>query len=402
MEIVVIAIYSRVVVILAAILGTIFTSTYDSSPMLAPHLGCNMWVVYLTDPWVRWDAVYHLDIVLKSYQFEQQFAFFPAYPAMVHIARTMLFPKQFQICQAQAAIIAGLLISNFSFVLAAVVLHRLAIQLRLSPRISRTAAILFCINPASIFMSSLYTESLFALLSFYGMLNSELGHDFLSAVTFAIAACTRSNGIVYAGFFIWKLVSPYHHSSVMKKILLTAYALLVCVPFIVFQWVGYNFFCPDTALLWCSKSIPLIYSHVQSHYWDVGFLRYYTLQQLPNFILAIPLLIVGSYSIYSFVKANPLRFFTIGYINGNNKVKNYHLMMPYMYLLAFMLFMVTTMMHVQVVIRFFTPVPIIYFTVSTLMHGSISEKWWANIYLCYSILFAAIGVVLFVSFLPPA
>jgi hypothetical protein len=91
---------------------------------------------------------------------------------------------------------------------------------------------------------------------------------------------------------------------------------------------------PD-ARPYCTDRFPLIYPFVQSHYWDVGFLRYWRLQQvglarvygvkfdclvttdclvvmtcnvlqIPQFFLAGPALLAGLASIVHFAYSAPL------------------------------------------------------------------------------------------------
>lgn len=80
---------------------------------------------------------------------------------------------------------SGVFISNTAFVVAAVLLyacarsalfdifkyiHRLTKLLFKDADFAFTSAVLFCFNPASIFMSALYTESLFAALLFASLI----------------------------------------------------------------------------------------------------------------------------------------------------------------------------------------------------------------------------------------
>lgn len=54
-----------------------------------------------------------------------------------------------------------------------------------------------------------YTESLFAFLSFSGMLLAFRKRYYLAALIFALATCVRANGILHAGFFIWyRIIEP--------------------------------------------------------------------------------------------------------------------------------------------------------------------------------------------------
>ena len=60
------------------------------------------------------------------------------------------------------------------------------------------ATIFFCFNPASIFYSAVYTESLFAAASFTGMLLVEKQSFWAGVLCFALAAAARSNGRCWA------------------------------------------------------------------------------------------------------------------------------------------------------------------------------------------------------------
>ncbi len=57
---------------------------------------------------------------------------------------------------------------------------------------------------------------------------------------------------------------------------------LVALPLAAFQYFGYSQFCrsPEGAPGWCAARMPYLYGHVQRHYWGVGFLRYFQVQQV--------------------------------------------------------------------------------------------------------------------------
>lgn len=57
----------------------------------------------------------------------------------------------------------------------------------------------FCWNPASVFFSSVYTESIYAMATFCGMLAVESGYLWVAVAAFTATASIRSNGAVPRG-----------------------------------------------------------------------------------------------------------------------------------------------------------------------------------------------------------
>ena len=75
------------------------------------------------------------------------------------------------------------------------VLCRLSRGLLKDAKLVQSSVLLFCVNPASVFMSSIYTEPLFLLLSILGLLALQAGQAFQAAAWFGIAGASRSNGM---------------------------------------------------------------------------------------------------------------------------------------------------------------------------------------------------------------
>ena len=62
------------------------------------------------------------------------------------------------------------------------------------------AAVLFCYNPASIFMSAAYSEASFALWTFAMMYYLEQREYTKTTIALGLAVGTRSNGLVLVGY----------------------------------------------------------------------------------------------------------------------------------------------------------------------------------------------------------
>ena len=90
--------------------------------------------------------------------------------------------------------LAGLLVSNTSFILAALALYWLGCLTLRDGDLALRAAYLFCFNPASVFFSGVYTEAVFVFVSWAGALSLCVESPWRAALAFSTAAATRSNG----------------------------------------------------------------------------------------------------------------------------------------------------------------------------------------------------------------
>jgi hypothetical protein len=203
------------------------------------------------------------------------------------------------------------------------------------------AAQLFCFNPAGIFFTSCYSEATFFCFILLGhllyrqstnLLKSGMGRALplrIAAASYWMAAAyTRSNGMLMA---VWcaldalartfAMCSKRKNDCICKGfgLILLPFAMstLLLFPMVYHDICGYSIHCGvatlgdssrteggDDALTprpaWCSRQTEgnmrafSLYGYVQREHWNVGFLRYYEWIQTPNFLLAAPVLVLGS------------------------------------------------------------------------------------------------------------
>jgi phosphatidylinositol glycan class V len=184
--------------------------------------------------------------------------------------------------------------------------------------IAFTAACLHTVSPAGLFLSAPYGESTFAFMTFLGILCYVRAQEqrllpiqqshflptaawcVLSGFCFALSTLFRSNGLLHGTIFLFDTVRylralvATRSTSNLTHLLSTILAgSFLAAGFALPQAIAYLQYCtPEASRPWCSHTVPSIYSWVQKHYWHVGFLSYWTPNNIPLFLLAAPMLAV--------------------------------------------------------------------------------------------------------------
>ncbi|KAJ2913232.1 hypothetical protein MD484_g7179, partial [Candolleomyces efflorescens] len=232
------------------------------------------------------------------------------------------------------------------------------------------------------------------------MLYSARSQYLRASIVFALASCFRSNGVFLAGFIIWGLLiqtKPRFASGVYATFL----SALVFAPFVYHNYTGYASFCEDNPHrpAWCNNFIPSIYTHVQSEYWDNGLFRYWTLQQLPNILIALPPLLL----IYAF------GFWHLKAVYARSQSPFASITLtPHVLHAIFTSSLLLFASHTQITLRLAASMPTLYWAAAWLWtHPSQDGKGfryrsWAKAWVYWSAIWGSISIVLWAAFLPPA
>jgi len=367
---------------------------------------------------IRWDAQHFLHIAQHGYTYETNLAFFPLYPLCVRSLASALHwcQSDYQFIGFMSLVkISGVLLSNLFFILALDQMYDLSRRVLKDEYLAYKAALFFAINPASIFFSAPYSESLNALLTFYALTRFTKSFSAKSCVAVSLASATRANSILNLGFVVYHSLKTVAVETILfvrtKKvakekaevsttianilgdaIVPGMFNLVGCVvSFIAYQYFCFTNFCRvtknkqaelssfivdygrnnllkvvgDEPSEWCQYEPPMAYSYIQKVYWNNGFLNYWDAKQLPNFVLAFPATLMVLHHSYNFFKIHWDYVKRLGLVDNNLlgiprrpclQVRQYQVLprecFVYVVHATAMTIFALLFMHVQVVTRF--------------------------------------------------
>jgi hypothetical protein len=139
----------------------------------------------LVAPGARWDSVWYLTIAGHGYFSPQSANFFPLYPLLVRLGSDL----------DNQPLVLGVVLSTTAMFGALTVLYRLAL-LDVDEPSARLTVVLVALFPTSLFMSAVYSTSLFVLVSIAAIYAARSEHWPVAGLCGGLAAATRSNGIV--------------------------------------------------------------------------------------------------------------------------------------------------------------------------------------------------------------
>ncbi|KAK9308589.1 hypothetical protein QLX08_001449 [Tetragonisca angustula] len=361
------AIISRIIVLSLQFIFNLLCPDHDADAFKSPTDNSEQISLYdslitiLFGGLARWDGEYFLHIAKYGYTYENTLAFYPLYPLLIRIISVPIKNIFFVLNIHSSVLIAAMLVNVICFVKSAVIFYDLSKAVLKTTNVAYKAAILYCINPATIFFSAAYSESLFAYLTYYSMLRAIKLDPYVS-FPISLSILTRSNGVINIGFPIYYQLQKvsYDYSkkhanfslktfcqfmfkaSTLKSFCIMFNIIIISIiPFILLQIHNYLMFCiPNLNLIfipehivnfsimnnlvlpgnsyveWCHLKIPMAYSYIQKKYWNLGFLNYYEIKQIPNFILAFPILYIMMKCIKEFFFEHKKYFYTLGFIKN--------------------------------------------------------------------------------------
>lgn len=307
----------------------VFASPID--PALGRPL--DTWIDYFLGGFRRWDAQYYLHIAEHGYSYENVMAFYPLFPGCIRFAtKFVLFtlPLESLVSFRELALVLAVVMNVVFFVKAVAALQQITAATFNNSGMTKSAVFLFCINPASIFFTAPYTESLFAWLTFSLIGNCMAKRFKWAVVPLMLSICCRSNGLINLGFPVFymgqAILAKRNVWTHMAELVLAT--ILALGTFGLIQYYHFIMFCQENDLKhstvvtnygaehnlvlagawnhtqspWCLDRIPISYNYVQKQYWDVGFLNYYTPKQIPNFILAAPIIAIFTSTTFNYFR----------------------------------------------------------------------------------------------------
>lgn len=355
----------------------------------------------------HWDGQHFIHVAEKGYDREDKLVFLPLFPMSLRGPAYLVNALSVNYMNSQSSIIVSAFIMNtVFFALASIALFKLTILLFKDSELkfAEEVVLWFAFNPASIFFSATYSESLFSLLTFTGLYFLESDRVVVSSLFFSLSVMTRSNGLITCAFLAYYVIrslmdltkTPF--SKFLTSVKTGVCVIVVILPFIVFQrfYIPKNF-CPSASFceeMGSGSLLTIPYTLLQEKYWNQGFLRYWQLRQSHNFLIGSPVIILCLWSTFRyFSRIN--RMITQKEVSvKEHKFWLHPRLVPYAFHISFLAVYCLFFMHIQVAVRFLcSSSPWIYWMCAALETNSRRH----DVIRCLFTMYFFVGIALFAN-----
>lgn len=160
--------------------------------------------------WANFDGEHYLSIAIFGYKEKEQ-AFFPVYPGMISFLAKPFSPDL--LSYLVNSTIAGLIISNLSFLLALIILWNL-ITIDYSKKIALFTLATVLLFPTSFYFGAVYSEALFLVLSVSSFYLARKGRFLSASILGVVASATRVFGVLLLLAF---LIEAWEQKAKLSK-----------------------------------------------------------------------------------------------------------------------------------------------------------------------------------------
>ncbi|KAI5953380.1 GPI18 [Candida jiufengensis] len=340
---------------------------------------------------ITWDSVYFNDLFVNDIKYEHQFVFCPGW---IYFIKALPFDSYY------SKQLLSIIISNACHFLSVLTLYLISIDVfGHESNLNYYSSLMMVFSPAGIFLTTNYSENLCNLLTLLTLLCYYASVDFnnvttktkkkiknqvlyvFSGIVCAYGYTVRANTLLLGILYLFDLYDFYMVDKNIQFSLLS----VVTGSILGFTFIGQNLyhyllFCPSRGE-WCTNYFPSLFQYAQDHYWNVGFLKYWTLNNIPNFLLVTPVMIWNCFGIFTFIKLLP----------------QYRKLTSIVVIQIIMIFGGVFFWNSQILNRLTSYSPLIYWTLALNR-----DKHWFNYILGYIITWNLLQTSLFAAFLPPA
>jgi len=230
----IVAVMSRLFVFAVAVAASVL---FGLNPV-CKSIGC--WTIPLpfVNIFARWDSGFYADIALTGYgtTIVPRWEFFPLYPILMGIlGRLIAF--MFPIPLDLAVYVAGFVLSNVAFFGSVYFLYRLTELILGNTRTAVQSGILLALYPAGVFLSAVYSESVFLLLVLISLIYWYRNKHPLSGMWGFLAGMARPVGVLLAIPYVYDVLTDRSARKTALNYLSVGAVLMAFVSFFAYSQI---------------------------------------------------------------------------------------------------------------------------------------------------------------------